>query len=160
MFQKLTATLATGVLTISVLAASVPDAGAQARSTACSILTKDLVSQFSSDEGRRALAMSARPIEEPYGPGVNACQIGRTVLILDPFKNAAASRTSMATTATAVPSVGDAALFKGDSAFANLYVWKGSRAFHVQTSVGPNESADSLRDHAVGLANAVLGKLN
>lgn len=128
------------------------------RTRACSILTRELALQFSTADGKRVVDL-IKPVEEQAGPNGSSCQVGRISLRLDPFPKPEQVRKTMGKDWEPVPGVGDAAFFKGDSSFANLYVWSGSRHFAIQMGVGPGGASAALKSNVTGLANAVIPKL-
>jgi hypothetical protein len=142
--------------------------GAGSTGTACELLTRDLAMKVSTASGRRGLE-SAKPSDDIEGmaiaKGASVCDFGHITLILDPFARPDQIRSAMRArnfpykNHEPVPGVGDAAFFESNSAFANLYVWSGSRQFHIQMGAGYEDSAATLRPHVIALANAIIPKL-
>ena len=171
------------VITSLLLASSVSSAaiafqaggGGAAPVKVCSLLTRDLVMKVSTGPGRSALER-AKPIEDwvaqeskeaglPVRPGVSSCKYGRVLLVLNPLARPDQVRTAMrARTAPyqnyePVSGVGDAAFFEANSAYANLYVWSGSRHFHIEMGAGLDDDAKAMRPNTTALANAIIPQL-
>jgi hypothetical protein len=164
MRHLVTSLLILGCLSSSGSAFQARSAGAPA-GKACELLTRDLAMKVSSAAGRQALER-ARPSSDTEGmtlaKGASLCDYGRITLILDPFArpdqilSAMRARNFPYTGHEPVPGLGDAAFFESNSAFANLYVWTGSRPFHIQMSSGYDEEAKSLRPNTIALARAII----
>jgi hypothetical protein len=113
----------------------------------------------------RAVAERSKPIENFAGPGLASCKYGRISLILNPFKqpeqvrNAMRARTLPYKDYEPVSGVGDAAFFRADSTYANLYVWTGSQQIHIEMGAHFDDDAVALKQNAVALAHAIIPKL-
>lgn len=135
---------------------------------ACALLTYDLAIQVSTAAGRKVL-QGATPDEDTEGmsiaKGASVCDYGTLHLILAPFARPEQVRSGMRTGAAPykgherVAGVGDEAFFAFDSAFANLYVWTGTRHFWIQMATGVGEEAKALKPNTIALANAILSTL-
>lgn len=127
--------------------------------------------------GRRALEDS-EPDEDWVGEAqreaglivarsVSSCMYGRVLLTLDPIarpeqvRDAMRARTAPYQGYEPVPGVGDAAFFRADSAYANLYVWTGEDHFHIEIGVGfmDGDHTEALKPNAVELAEAIIPEL-
>lgn len=139
--------------------------GDDAAGKACALLTRDLVMRIETAEGRKILE-HAKPIEDGLRPGLASCDYGRVTLVLDPLRKPDQVREAMRAGAApwqgyrSVAGLGDAAYFGTNSSFANLYVWKAARHFHIEFSVGfGSDEAAALQPNAVELAKAILPAL-
>jgi len=135
-------------------------ADAKIATGACSLLTKELVTQVSPYE-KQALAavMLVAPIEDALGATGSACSYGGITLQIDPFP--AATLDKHRTNAwVAVQSVGDAAYFHDNRGnYAELYVRTGARVLTIQMDVPMGRTAASIQPNTIALANALLPKL-
>src|SRR5262245_13743545 len=137
---------------------------------ACALLTRDLVMKVSTAAGRRdAERDKPRPDYPEPRPGVSSCAYGRVVLALNPtvrpeqVRNAMRARTFPYQTYEPVPGVGDEAFFDANSSFANLYVFSGTRHFHIELGVGLDDTIEKikamdLKPNAIALANVIIAK--
>ena len=138
--------------------------GATAARNVCQMLTKDLVMKVSTPAGRAVLER-AKPDANWAGPGVSTCMYGRVALVLNPFKQPDQVRSALRTRTAPykdyepVSGVGDAAFFRADTAYANLYVWTGAQQFHIQMAAGFDDDAEALKPNTVALAHAIIPKL-
>ena len=158
-------TLAVAIGCIASHAAAFQSGAGTPTSQACELLTRDLAMRVSTTSGKKVLE-SAKPSDNIEGmaipKGASVCDYGRITLVLDPFarpdqvQSAMRARSGPYKNHEPVPGVGDAAFFQSDSAFANLYVWTGSRQFHVQMGAGFDDQAAALKANAIALAQALI----
>ena len=145
--------------------------GGPAPGDACALLTRELVMKVSTAAGRRnaEIDKATQDYPEPR-PGVSSCAYGRVVLVLNPLakpeqiRNAMRARTFPYKEYEPVPGVGDAAFFEAEGPFANLYVFSGTRHFHIELGVGLDDTvqkikAKDLKPNAITLAQAIIPKL-
>jgi hypothetical protein len=149
--------------------------GEAAAGKVCPLLSRDLVMKISSPAGRKALE-NAKPIEDWVGqaqreaglnvvPGSSSCKYGRVLLVLNPIarpnevRDAMRTRTAPYKNYEPVSGVGDAAFFEANSAYANLYVWSGSRHFHIEMGAGFDDDAKAMKPNVIALANAIVPQL-
>lgn len=144
---------------------------------ACSLLDRDLLMKIETPAGRKALE-SSEPDEDWVGEAqreagmtversVSSCSFGRVLLVLDPIarpdqvRDAMRARTTPYQDYEPVSGVGDAAFFRADSAYANLFVWSGSHHFHIEIGVGfmDGDETEALKPNAVELAEAIIPRL-
>ena len=176
MRRVLTSFLVGGCVLSVAIAFEARGAGAAAAKV-CPLLTRDLVTKVETEEGRKVLERS-EPIEDFIGemqrenglqvqPGMTSCNYGRVTLVLEPWarpdeiRKAMASRTKPWQDVQPISGVGDAAFFKANSSFANLFVWSGDRRFHVEISVGlsASDKAEALKPNTIALAKAIIPQL-
>jgi hypothetical protein len=174
--RALTSFLVGGCVLWSAVALEARGEGAAAVKV-CPLLTRDLVMQAETAEGRKVLEGS-KPIEDfigamqrenglPVQPGMASCKYGRVTLVLEPWarpdevRKAMGSRTKPWQDVQPVPGVGDAAFFKANSSFANLFVWSGARRFHVEMSVemSGSDKTETLKPNTIVLAKAIIPHL-
>lgn len=92
-------------------------------------------------------------------------QLMTSLLVLNPFARPDQARSAMSARSGAykahepVPGLGEAAFFGSNSAFANLYVWTRSGAFHIEMGAGFEDEAAALKPNVIALANAIIPKL-
>lgn len=141
---------------------------------ACSLLSRDLLMKIETPAGRKVLE-SSEPDEDwvgeaqreagmPVERSVSSCGYGRVLLVLDPIarpvqvRNAMRARTKPYQDYEPVPGVGDAAFFRADSAYANLFVWAGTDHFHIEIGVGfmDGDDTEALKPNTVELAMAII----
>lgn len=174
MRHVITSLLVAGCLSSTGIAFQARGDGAAAGNV-CALLTRDLVMKVSSPAGKAA-AEKAKPIEDFVGkesrenglsvvPGSSSCKYGRVLLVLQPLakpadiQSAMRARTPPYKDYEPVAGLGDAAFFQANSTYANLYVWKGSRHFHIEMGGGFDDDAKTLKPNAIALANAILPEL-
>jgi hypothetical protein len=174
MRHLITSLLLAGSVSSAAVAFQASSGGA-APATVCPLLTRDLVMKVSTTAGRSALER-AKPIEDwvtqeskeaglPVRPGVSSCKYGRVLLVFNPLarpdqvRNAMRARTTPYTNYEPVSGVGDAAFFEANSAYANLYVWSGSRHFHIEMGAGLDDDAKAMKPNTIALANAIIAQL-
>ena len=170
----ITSLLVAGCLSSTAMAFQAQGGGAAAGNV-CALLSRDLVMKVSSAAGKSA-AERAKPIEDfvgkesrdaglPVVPGSSSCKYGRVLLVLNPLarpadiQKAMRARTPPYQGYEPVDGVGDAAFFQANSTYANLYVWTGSRHFHIEMGGGFDDDAKTLKPNAIALANAIIPQL-
>ena len=136
----------------------------------CSLLSRDLVMKVSTAAAQKEFDY-AKPVENYLGQELGgagrpaSCSYGPIVLVLNPLgqpdhiRNLLRTRTKPYEKFEPVAGVGDAAFFEGNRNFANLYVWTGSRHFHVEMMAAASEHGKDLKPNTITLANAVLPQL-
>ena len=145
------------VVTISTLAFALP-AHAQ---EACTLLTKELITQFSPEKNKQSvnLIMSIPPEGSRVGNG-SACEYGGVNLQVDPFAAPAQIEKKLEKESASVTGLGDVAFYRDNRGrWGELYVRVGGRVITLQLSVPSGSTAASIQPNAVGLAKAVLAKL-
>ena len=143
-------------------AAVAPPATAQSASAtaACSLLTKDLVVEFTPYEKKALdLVMRIPPSGDPVGRSGSECTYGGITLQVDPFPPATIEK-QRDQSWQAVKGVGDVAYFRDNGGrWGELYVKAGSRVVTLQMDVPTGRTAASLQPNLVGLAKALLSRL-
>ncbi len=138
-------------------AALSPPAGAagQPANTACSLLTKDLVVQFTPyDKKALDLVMLVPPSGDPAGSSGSECTYGGITLQIDPFSPATLEKQRDQRWQT-VKDVGDVAYFRDNGGrWGELYAQAGSRVLTIQMDVPTGRTAMSIHANLVGLAKA------
>lgn len=161
-------------LTLAATIASEARGDEFAPGKACSLLTRDLLMKIETPAGRNALEGS-EPDEDWVGEAlreagmtvvrnVSSCSYGRVLLVLDPIARSEEARSGMQARTfpylgyEPVPGVGDAAFFRADSAYANLYVWTGAHHFQIEISVGymDGEDTEAVKPNTIELAKAII----
>lgn len=136
-------------------------ASPSARAGACSLLTKELVTQVTPHQKKAlSLILQIPPEEEPVGVSGSGCSYGGVYLQVDPF---AAGRFEQLrdTTWVAVSGVGDSAYFRDNKGmWAELYVRAGQRMFTIQMDVPTGATPTSIQPNVVALGKAIVPKLN
>jgi hypothetical protein len=131
------------------------------RASACALLTRELVAQFTPLEKQALdLVLTIPPQEDPVGPSGSACEYGGIGLQIDPFAAPARTEQELAKMAVPVSGLGDAAYFRDNRGrWAELYVRAGSRVFTIQMGVPMGRTSESIRPNVLGLAKALLPRL-
>ena len=175
MRHVITSLLLASCVSSAALAFQAGGSGGAAPLKVCSLLTRDLLMKVSTAAGKSVLER-AKPIEDwvaqeskeaglPVTPGASSCKYGRVLLVLNPLarpdqvRTAMRARTAPYTHYEAVSGVGDAAFFEANSAYANLYVWSGSRHFHIEMAAGFDDDSRAMQSNIVALAQAIIPKL-
>jgi hypothetical protein len=146
-------------------ASALPPEGASAAGksamSACSLLTKELVTKVSpEDKEALDLVMSIPPSEDPVGPSGSSCGYGGVNLQIDPFASPARIEKDLATQWTRVSGLGDIAYFRDNSGrWAELYVRAGARVLTIQMGVPTGRTAESIKPNSIALAKEILPKL-
>jgi hypothetical protein len=127
---------------------------------ACSLLTKELVTQIAPHEKPALnLMLMVPPMEDAVGPSGSACSYGGITLQVDPFPVATLERTVQKDW-TPVPNVADAAFFHDNRGrYAELMLRSGPRVLTIQMDVPQGKTAVSIQSNTVALAKALLPKL-
>ena len=154
MRQRVASLFVIGCLLAQILSSQATAADQEIR--ACSLLTKELALKVSTAEGKLVVE-NAKVYEDVMGP--NSCKRGRITLMMDPFAKPDQYRKSLERDLQPVAGIGQAAFFNADSVFGNLYVFNGARNFHIQISLGPDDTKEIVKANATTLAKEVLAKL-
>ena len=127
---------------------------------ACSLLTKELVTQISPYDNQALNAvLMVPPMEDELGPSGSACSYGGVTLQVDPFPPAVLERNVQKEWAS-MPNVADAAYFRDNGGrYAELMIRSGPRVLTIQMAVPTGRTAASIQSNTVALAKAVLTKL-
>ena len=149
-------------LAMSVLvcfAATLTAVPAAAGQSACSLLTKDVVTQVSpaSPESLK-LMLTVEPMESKSGAGT-LCSYGGITMQIDAVTPASMEKVRDKTW-VAVPGLGDTAYFHDNRGrFAELYVQAGKRTLTVQMSPGTGKTVADTKANTIALAKLLLPKL-
>lgn len=143
--------------------ATTQSGGGSARSAAvraCSLLTKELVTQITPhDKQALNLMLAVPPMEDALGPSGSACSYGGITLQVDPFPTATLER-NVHKDWRPVPNVADAAYFHDNRGrYAELMLRSGTRVLTIQMDVPQGRTAASIQSNTVALAKAVVAKL-
>lgn len=150
-----------------VTAVTVPAFASQARGAAssggrihaCSILTRDVVMKFATENGKRVVDM-VKPMEDDLGTIGSACEYGGIGLQIDPFARSQEMRKSMGKEWLPTSGVGETAYFRNNSnSWAELIVWSGAHHFTIQMGVPMGATAESIKPNTIALANYLITKL-
>jgi hypothetical protein len=150
------------------LASNGEPAAGKAGIRACSLLTKDLLTQHSPFEQappaerdqHRMLLGAIPPEEESIGPSGSACSFGGVYLQVDPFAAPAKTEADVAKMSTRVAGVGDVAYFRNNRGeYAELYVRSGVHVITLQMDTPQGRTPESIKPNAIALAQAILPKL-
>jgi len=135
-------------------------ASARATLRACSLLTKELVTQITPyDKQALNQAFMVPPMEDELGASGSACSYGGITMQIDPFPAANLERLVQKDWAP-VPNVADAAYFHDNQGrFAELMLRSGSRLLTIQMAVPTGRTAASIQSNTVALAKALLPRL-
>lgn len=135
--------------------------GAAGKISACSLLTRDLVTK-TTPYSKQALdaVLQVRPIEDAVGPSGSSCSYGGVTLQIDPFRPDVLDK-QRTKAWVSVPGVGQSAYFvdKGGE-YGELYVRTGARVLTIQMDVPMGRTAASIQPNVVALAQALLPTLN
>ena len=126
--------------------------------SACSILTKELLAAHSpASKDTFALIVKIPPQEDKIGAG-SSCQYGDTNLQIDPFP--VANFEKLFGKWTPVAGVGDRAYFRDNRGeWAELAVVSGARMVTIQMDVPRGGTAATIQPNTVSMAKAVLAQL-
>lgn len=147
--------VAVGCFAATTMAAR-PSAGGQ---SACSLLTKEVVTQVSpaSPESLKLMLM-VEPMENKSGAGT-LCSYGGITMQVDAVTPASMEKVRDQTW-VAVPGLGDTAYFHDNRGrFAELYVQAGKRTLTIQMSPGTGKTVEETRPNTIALAKLLLPKL-
>ena len=144
----------------STLHAQPAPAAAQARPSACALLTTEVVSQTSPYSSQQLkLVLMVPPSEDPVGRSGSSCSYGGVTLQVDPFAWTTMEKTSEKGW-TPLTGIGDAALFRDNQGeWAELAVRAGQRVLTIQMDVPDGQTAVQVRSNAIALAKALLPRL-
>lgn len=167
--QRLVSKANMTVLILSLLAvvsaADAPSSSAQKaagnppRINACTVLTPDVVAQFTTATRTK---MKTPPTETPVGVNGSQCDYGGIGLQIDPFATVSADRMRKAPAPDWVPirGVGDTAYFHNvQNALAEMFVWSGSRHFGILIEVPAGSTSEQLKPTMIQVANLIIPKL-
>ena len=127
--------------------------------SACSLLTKDVVTQVSpkSPESLK-LMLTVEPMESKSGAGT-LCSYGGITMQVDAVTPASMEKVRDKTW-VAVPGLGDTAYFHDNRGnFAELYVQAGKRTLTIQMSPGTGKTVEETKPNTIALAKLLLPKL-
>ena len=135
-------------------------AAGAARISACSLLTKELVTQVTPhDKQTLALVLLVPPMEDPVGQSGSGCSYGGITMNVDGIAPAAFEK-QRAPDWVAVSGVGETAYFHDNKGrWAELYVREGSHVLTIQMDVPMGRTAASIQPNTISLAKAVMAKL-
>ena len=139
-------------------AQSVKPGSAKPATSACALLTPDLVEKYDTQDPklRKLIPRS----DEPTAPQGSACDDGGILLQLDPFAGHAGLRKSPPKDWQSMTGVGDTAYFRNNGdRWAEVIVWTGTHHFTIQLSVPNGATAESIKPKVTGLATALVAKL-
>jgi hypothetical protein len=157
MRQFVASVLIIGTIT-SALAAQAPAAG-KPRIGACSLLTRDVIMKFGTENGKRFVDL-LKPNESPMGTSGSSCGYGGIQFQLDPFPRSEQLRKSPQKDWQAVSGVGETAYFHNNAnRWAELMVWSGAHHFTIQQDVPMGSTAEAMKPNTIALANYIITKL-
>jgi hypothetical protein len=148
--------LIAGSLSLPALAAQSGGGAAGQPIRVCSILTRDLAMKVSTPEGKTQIERT-KPIENPV-PNTTSCQVGRVMLVVDPFPKPEYTRKNLGKQWQPVSGIGDAAFYWGTNQFGNLYVFTTPHNFSIEITKG-DEPDEVVKANAITLAKEVAPKL-
>jgi len=151
------------IASLYVIVCLAPQCGAAAAKgtlSACSILTKELVTQVTPyDKKALDLALRVPAREDAVGQGGSECSYGGITMNVDAFAPAAFERLRDQTWVP-LPNLGDRAHFRDNKGrWAELYVLAGSHVLTIQMDVPNGRTAASIQPNVIALAKAVLPQL-
>jgi hypothetical protein len=133
---------------------------------ACSLLTKELVTQHTPyDTQAFKQVMMMPPREEAVGKAGSACSYGAVHLQIDPFPMSVIEGQRQADARrgkpwAAVTGVGDVAYFRDNHGrFGELVAQVGAHVVTIQMGVPHDRTTESIKPNAVALAQALVPKL-
>ena len=148
-----------GIVTAPAIASQARGAASGGRIRACSLLTRDVVMKFGTDQGKRVVDL-VKPLEDDLGTTGSACEYGGIGFQIDPFARTEQLRKSPGKDWQPVSGVGDTAFFRNNgNNYAELMVWSGTHHFTIQMSVPMGSTAEAIKPNTVALANAIIPKL-
>jgi hypothetical protein len=124
---------------------------------ACSLLRKDEMKKFSSNQ----FFDQFPPEEEKAGNG-SGCNYAGVYIQIDPFPFSTIDtmRRQPGRTFEAAPGIGDAAFASNNKGeYAELFAKIGQRVFTIQMDVGPNETYASVKPRLLALAAVMAARL-
>ena len=145
---------------IVCLASQGGTAAAKGGISACSLLTKELVTQVTPyDKKALDLALRVPAREDAVGQGGSECSYGGITMNVDAFAPAAFERLRDQTWVP-LPNLGDRAYFRDNKGrWAEVYVLAGSHVLTIQMDVPSGRTAASIQPNVIALAKAVLPQL-
>ena len=144
-----------GTLSLPVIASQSGGATAGQKIRVCSILTRELAMKVSTADGKTQIEKT-KPIEDPIPQP--SCQIGRVMLVVDPFPKPEYTRKNLGKQWQPVPGIGEAAFYWGTNQFGNLFVFTTPHNFSIEITKG-DEPDEVVKANAIALAKEVLPKL-
>jgi hypothetical protein len=159
MRRPIASVLMIATMTTSAFASQARGGGSSSRMSACSLLTKEVVMKYATENGKRLLDL-IKPMEDEIGAVGSGCEYGGIMLQTDPFGRAEELRKSPGKEWQGVSGVGDTAYFRNNRHdYAELMVWSGTHHFTIQMSVPMGSTAESIKPNTIGLANYLITKL-
>jgi len=156
--------IASVVVTATVTVPAVASQSRGAASTggrigACSLLTRDVIMKFGTENGKRFVDL-LKPNEEPMGTTGSSCGYGGVQFQLDPFARSEQLRKSPGKDWQPVSGVGETAYFHNNAnRWAELMVWSGAHHFTIQQDVPMGSTAEAMKPNTIALANYLITKL-
>ena len=133
----LASVLISGIVTAPAIASQARGAASGSRIRACSVLTRDVVMKFGTDQGKRVVDL-VKPM----------------VACTDQL------RKSPGKDWQPVSGVGDTAYFRANGTnYAELMVWSGTHHFTIQMGVSMGSTPEAIKPNTIALANAIIPKL-
>jgi len=159
MRQIVTLLLVMGCFT-EVMAFQSARGGQTVKPRACTLLTKEVVTQVSPyDKKTLDLVMMVPPMEDSLGPSGSACSYGGITMQVDPFAPSVFEKQKKPTWVV-VPGLGNTAYFVDNKGrWAELYVAAGGRVLTIQMDVPMGRTSASIQPNVIALAKAILPKL-
>jgi len=159
MRQFIASVLVTAAVTATALASQTSGASSGGRIGACSLLTRDVIMKFGSENGKRFVDV-LKPNESPMGTNGSSCGYGGIQFQLDPFPRSEQLRKSPQKDWQAVSGVGETAYFHNNAnRWAELMVWSGAHHFTIQQDVPMGSTAEAVKPNTIALANYIITKL-
>jgi hypothetical protein len=145
---------------LAAVAQSQDGAAAANAISACSLLSKELVTQVSPyDKKALDLALRVPAREDAVGQGGSECSYGGITMNVDAFAPAAFERLRDQSWMP-VQNVGDRAYFRDNKGrWGEMYVLSGSHVLTIQMDVPNGRTAASIQSNVIALAKAVLPRL-
>ena len=166
MRRVLTFALAAGSLVPTVALLHAQAGAAKPAIRACSLLTKELVTETTPYEKKViGQVLMIPPSEEPAGQSGSACSYGGVHLQVDPFplsviENQRQADAKRGQPWAAVPGVGDVAYFRDNRGrCGELFARVGARIVTIQMDVPHGRTTESIKPNAIALAQAVAARL-
>jgi hypothetical protein len=131
------------------------------RTSACALLTKDLVDQHTPySKESQAVLRQFQPEEEAVGTAGSMCSYMGVTFQLDPFAAPQRLEADMAKTWTPSAGLGDVSFFRDNKGeWAELYVRKGNRVITLQVDIPDGRTAAEIKPNTIALGKALLAKL-
>jgi hypothetical protein len=153
-------TLSMSLLALGSAVSPPATAAEESVNAACSLLTSELVKQFTPYEKKALdLVMLVPPSGSPVGRSGSECTYGGITLQLDPFPPGTLENQRNQEWQP-VKDVGTAAFFRDNRGrWGELYARHGGRVLTIQMSVPDGRTATSIQPNLSGLAKALLSEL-